>query len=46
MMIATTDSTGGPVNNKTILKTSGAVLQSNFLNDVVIFTAGLRDMTQ
>ncbi|MBI5692554.1 MAG: TonB-dependent receptor [Verrucomicrobia bacterium] len=40
--IATTDRTGGPNNNKTILKSLGGVVQSHFLNGRVVTTFGRR----
>ncbi len=44
--VAVTDSTGAGSNNKTILKTLGAVLQDHFLNDSIITTFGLREDKQ
>jgi hypothetical protein len=41
-LLATSDSTGGNNNIKTIIKTPGAVLQSHFLHDSVVTTFGLR----
>ncbi len=41
--LATTDTTGGNGNLKQIIKTSGAVLQSFFLDTKVITTFGLRE---
>jgi len=42
-LAATTDSSGETNNSKTLLKTVGAVLQSNFLNDALIVTLGTRE---
>ncbi len=44
--VAVTDSTGAGSNNKTILKTLGAVLQDHFLNDAIVTTFGLREDKQ
>ncbi|MBC7368143.1 MAG: TonB-dependent receptor [Undibacterium sp.] len=41
--VATTDSTGGNNNLKQIIKTSGAVLQSHFLEGALVTTFGLRE---
>ncbi len=44
--IATTDSTGAGSNNKTILKTLGAVVQSHFLDSRIVTTFGKREDRQ
>ena len=44
--IATTDSTGAGSNNKTILKTLGAVLQSSFFDNRLVTTFGKREDSQ
>ena len=40
---ASTDSSGGTVNTKTILKTVGAVMQSHFFSDDLVVTLGTRE---
>lgn len=45
-LAATTDGTGGSNNVKTILKTSGAVVQSHFLDDRLVTTFGRREDKQ
>jgi hypothetical protein len=45
-LAAVTDSTGGPSNSKTILKTAGGIVQSHFLNEQVVTTFGLREDRQ
>ena len=40
---ATTDSSGGVLNTKTILKTVGAVMQSHFIDDDLVVTLGTRE---
>jgi hypothetical protein len=42
-LLATTDSTGGNNNIKTIIKTPGAVLQSHFFDNALVTTFGLRE---
>jgi hypothetical protein len=45
-LAAVTDSTGGGSNTKTILKTAGGIIQSNFLNGRIVTTFGLREDKQ
>ena len=45
-LAAVTDATGGGSNSKTILKTTGGVIQSNFLESRLITTFGLREDSQ
>ncbi|HVU35554.1 MAG TPA: TonB-dependent receptor plug domain-containing protein [Opitutaceae bacterium] len=45
-LAAVTDSTGAGSNTKTILKTSGAVLQSHFFDDRLVTTFGRREDKQ
>ncbi|HVW22779.1 MAG TPA: TonB-dependent receptor plug domain-containing protein [Opitutaceae bacterium] len=44
--VAVTDSTGGPSNLKTILKTAGGLVQSHFADDMLVTTLGLREDKQ
>ncbi len=45
-LAAVTDSTGGPSNSKTILKTWGGVMQSRFLGERIVTTFGMREDQQ
>jgi hypothetical protein len=45
-LAAVTDSSGAGSNTKTILKTTGGILQSHFLNDRLVTTFGLREDKQ
>jgi hypothetical protein len=40
---ATTDSSGGVLNTKTVLKTAGAVMQNHFFSDDLVVTLGTRE---
>ena len=42
-LTATTDNSGGNSNTKTIIKTTGGVLQSHLLDDALVVTLGLRE---
>lgn len=40
--VATTDNTGGTANTKQVIKTPGAVIQSNFMDGLIVTTFGAR----